>query len=66
MEAKMSANVAFTQLHYEESMTRTGAGRAGLVAAVLSWVVDVFTQPLSPEIDLGPAPRSRDFPAFYC
>ncbi len=64
----MSANVALTQLHYKEPMQRTGAesGAPRLVAIVLSWVVDAFTQPLSPEIDVGPAPRSRDFPAFYC
>lgn len=64
----MSAQIAFTpQRHYKDRMKSMRAETAASWFAVaVSWVVDVFTQPLSPEIDLGPAPRTRDFPSFYC
>ena len=64
----MSAHMALPQqLHYKDQLKLMRAETAASwFVAALSWVVDAFTQPLSPERDLGPAPRSRDFPSFYC
>lgn len=64
----MSANLALGhQLHYKDQMKLWRAETAASwFADALRWVAEACTQPQSPELDIGPAPRSRDFPAFHC
>ncbi len=64
----MSANLALAhQLHDKAQIKSPRAGTAASWFAIaLDWVVEAFTQPLSPEFDIGAAPRSPQFPAFHC
>ena len=64
----MSANMAIAQqLHHSASSRAVHAETTGSwFAAALNWIVEAATQPLSPEFDVGSAPRSPGFPAFYC
>jgi hypothetical protein len=63
----MSASTAvFGHVRYKDQLKlmRAETATAWMVAA-LGWVVEVFTQPLAREFDVGEAPRQRDFPAYY-
>lgn len=64
----MSAHVALAhQLHYKDQMKLLRAETAASwFATALDWLVDACSRPLSSKLDVGPAPRSSDFPAFYC
>jgi hypothetical protein len=64
----MSANMALSQqLHFKDQMKLMRAETAASwFATAVAWIVDAATQPLSPKFDVGAAPRSPAFPAFYC
>lgn len=56
-----------TPAHYKDQLKLVRAAVAASWALeALAWLVDAFTAPLSPEFDIGEAPRNPDFPAFYC
>lgn len=64
----MSASIAIAHgPHYKDQVKLVRAATAASwFAGAVRLVVDAFTEPLSPEFDMGPAPKSRDFPAFHC
>ncbi len=61
----MSANT--TLLNFKDPMKVVRAEPlTSWFGVALGWIVEACTQPLSPEFDIGPAPRSPRFPAFHC
>ena len=63
----MSASVALVEhARFKDQLKLMRAEPAtAWTTAALSWVVDVLTEPLAAEFDIGQAPRQRNFPAYY-